>query len=445
MRTVSGFKFVLFLVLIPVLVFAGRNVNVTLLSHLDSYGSYNDCWGYSGGGREYAFLGEFSGVSIIDITDPAGIYEVAYIPGFSSGWRDMKTFQNYLYIVNESGGGLQIVDLSSLPTSAVLVNTWDGLFTSHNIFVDEPAGIMYAEGEGEAAVRVISLADPVNPVQLSTLGIECHDFYAANGRLFVAEGGQRSIGIYDVSNPAQPELLKRMTIPNSGYAHNVWVSADGNFMMTTEETAHKTVKMWDVGNLQQISLLSEYLGESKLAHNIFIKNNLAYLSHYTSGMKIIDISDPGNIFEVGGYDTYQPGDATTFRGAWGVYPFTANGSILISDMQSGLYVVDYNCSISFCLQGRLTDAQTGEPVNTAVVEIVENGAIIEPDSTGTFHLGYGRAGTMNLRVYSIGYETAEIQLNAVIGTRDSINIALQPPQQTGAVQGLVQDSGFNPQ
>jgi hypothetical protein len=68
-------------------------------------------------------------------------------------------------------------------------------------------------------------------------------------------------------------------------------------------------------------MTSEYLGESKLAHNAYIHDGNIYISHYESGLKILDMSDPIDMAEVGYYDTYPVSDNPNFNGAWGVYPF----------------------------------------------------------------------------------------------------------------------------
>ena len=39
------------------------------------------------------------------------------------------------------------------------------------------------------------------------------------------------------------------------------------------------------------------------------------------------------------FDTYMPEDHDSYRGAWGVYPLLPSGNILVSDMQSGLFVL----------------------------------------------------------------------------------------------------------
>ena len=65
----------------------------------------NDCWGYvSPSGREYALMGLSHGTGFVDITDPGNPVILDFISGPSSLWRDVKTYQEYAYVVTESQG-----------------------------------------------------------------------------------------------------------------------------------------------------------------------------------------------------------------------------------------------------------------------------------------------------------------------------------------------------
>ena len=55
---------------------------------------------------------------------------------------------------------------------------------------------------------------------------------------------------------------------------------------------------------------------------------------------MVDISDPTQPTEMGYYDTYLPEEGR-FNGAWSVYPFFASGKLIVSDMQTGLFVLEY--------------------------------------------------------------------------------------------------------
>ena len=307
-----------------------------------SSAKYNDIWGYTDpDGREYALLGVRNGTSIILLDDEDPPREVSFIPSATSLWKDIKTYKHYAYTVNESGGGLQIIDLSNLPDSAELVKNYTGFETSHNIFVDEANHRIYAEGNHAVPVRILSLEDPVNPRQIGSFGVECHDIYVRDNIAYISEGGHGTIGIFDTFNPQNVEVIKRFQIPNAGYVHNAWLSDDGNHLMTTEETTGKTVKYWDIFDLNNITQVGEYLGPNRLAHNAHIKGNYAYISHYGGGLRILDIRQPANLLEVA-YYMEQSEPKRGFVDDWGTYPFLDSDKILISDIDSGLYVVEFD-------------------------------------------------------------------------------------------------------
>ncbi len=322
------------------------SATVSLLANLDQYKSsrYNDCWGYTApDGREYALLGVLGGTSIIDIADENNPREVVFIRSDFSEWKDIKTYGHYAYVCTETAAIVQIIDLSSLPNSARAINTYSGLETTpHNMFIDEEMAILYVAEDFNTnrAVVALSLQDPVNPVELSRFGPDSHDMFAQDSVLYVAEGSRPSIGIFDMRNPRNPKLLVRHNIPGGGYVHNVWVSEDNKIMMTTEETVGRSVKLWNIEDLENIDLLDDYLASERLAHNVYIKGNYAYVSHYADGLRILDITNPWSIREAGYYDTQIGGRIND--GAWGAYPFFESGKILISDITTGLYIVRFN-------------------------------------------------------------------------------------------------------
>ena len=125
-------------------------LNLSLLGQLNYSQDLSDIWGWKNpaDGKEYALVGVFDGFSIVDVTNPAAPVQVQFVPGSSSIWRDIKTWDHYAYVTNETGGGLLIVDLANLPGT---INTWTwtggplGYSSAHNIFIDEN-GVAYVCG-----------------------------------------------------------------------------------------------------------------------------------------------------------------------------------------------------------------------------------------------------------------------------------------------------------
>lgn len=319
----------------------------------------SDCWGWEGpDGTEYAIMGIREGIVFVDATN---LQIVDTVPGPDMNcppyWRDIKTYRNYCYAVSECTGtynGLMVMDMQYLPDSVHYVGTYpiDGSsrVTSHNLSIDTATGFAYAEG-GELPgedIFIHNLANPEHPAFVGGFGVGggIHDMMVRNDTAYVAESSHGSFSVWDMANKTAPELITRIYIPNAGYVHNIWPSADGNVVVTTEETVDKTVKIWDTRDLDNVGLIGEFLGPSKVAHNVQIEGDLVYVSHYQSGVIVVDPSVPDYPEVVGSFDTYPAGDGPLFLGAWGVYPHTSSGLVYVSNMAGQLYILQSTISIS---------------------------------------------------------------------------------------------------
>ena len=85
-----------------------------------------------------------------------------------------------------------------------------------------------------------------------------------------------------------------------------------------------------------------------MAHNGIIKNNMLFIAYYHDGLRVFDISNPFNPIQTWMYDTYSPNSPASYKGAWGVYPYFQSENIVVSDMQTGLYILklDNNTFVS---------------------------------------------------------------------------------------------------
>jgi choice-of-anchor B domain-containing protein len=324
--------------------------NIDLLGQLNPYPNtaYSDIWGYTANGREYALMGVTGGTSIIDITDPANPVEVDFISGPTAPpyeWRDIKTHSSYAYVVTEgtgSGQGLQIIDLSNLPTSASVVNTVDTWFNrAHNIFIDN--GYAYVIGTGGGGgMHILDLSDPVNPIRTDyyTASGYIHDVYVWDDTVVACAAD--SYELVDVSNKNNPQLISLSSSIPGIYAHSGWMTEDKRYFIAAEEFNVRDLMVYDLQDRSTWNLVvpSWQMSGNSPTHNIFVLGNYAHISYYNDGYVVIDISDPTAPSFAGQYDTY-PGAGGTYDGAWGCYPYLPSGNIIISDISTGLYVLDF--------------------------------------------------------------------------------------------------------
>ena len=81
---------------------AKAQLNVSLRSNLPYNYALSNIGGYVDSlGNEYALVGTFTGLSIVDVTDPSNPIIKFSIPGTNSDWREVKTWQNYAYVTTE--------------------------------------------------------------------------------------------------------------------------------------------------------------------------------------------------------------------------------------------------------------------------------------------------------------------------------------------------------
>ena len=309
----------------------------------------SDVWSYvANDGREYAIMGDLNGVSIVAVPS---LEVVARVAGPTEDdiffHRDIKTYGSFAYVVSENygpGEGLQIIDLRGLPHRAeevaVVRGEGDRLVSSHNLSIDTRTGHAYVLNSGGNGIVVLDLTDPIAPEEVGFVAVnDLHDVFARGDTLWVAEGRDPTFSVWDMADKAAPALLARVTVPAAGYVHNIWPTDDGRRALTTEETADKTVKVWDLSDLEDPALVGQWLGTSRLAHNVHVQGDYAFLSHYASGVYVLDISDPSQPVEVAHYDTFRDNDDAAFYGNWGATLPSPGGYVYGSDLEGTLTVL----------------------------------------------------------------------------------------------------------
>ena len=325
--------------------------------------TYNECWGLVVNEREFAIIGSTAGTHFFDITDPTNSLEVAFVAGGYTGGgvihRDYHDFSGYLYIVCDEGNSstLQIVDITNLPNSINTVYDSNALFTkSHNIYIDTATAKLYACASN-SAMDVYDLNMPTNPTLIySYSGVgHVHDAFVRNDSAYL-NCGNDGLRVFDFSNVNQwgdqPTLLGSLTsYPDAGYNHSGWLNNDGTIYIMQDENHGYDVKILNVSDLNNITVLSTFnsgVDPNSMAHNGIIKDHLAYIPYYHDGLRVFDISDPNNPIQTWEYDTYSPDNHNSYKGAWGVYPYLPSQNIIVSDMQTGLYIIKIdNSSTSF--------------------------------------------------------------------------------------------------
>ncbi len=417
---------------------SAQNFNLTLRSTLPYGVALANIGGYvDSQGNEYALVGYYDGLSIVNVTDPDNPVEVFTVPGAQSDWREVKTWSTYAYVTTEGGNqGLQIVDLSDLPNS-INSKYWKGsgaianqIETIHALHIEDAHAYLFGSNLFNGSALIIDLADPWNPVYKGhTPGTYIHDGYVRNDVLYGGHIYDGYFAVYDVSDKTNPILLAQQNTPNN-FTHNTWLNDASTVLFTTDETNDSYLTSYDITDLQDIKELNRYQitpGSGSIVHNTHIINDFAVTSWYKDGVSITDVSRPGNIVSVGSYDTYTQGVGGGFNGCWGVYPFLPSGTILASDIDNGLYVLTPTYIHACYLEGVVTDSISGLPLNNATVNVIGPNLNKVTNLLGKYATGTVTPGTVSVEVSRPGYETKTVtNVQLVNGQLTIVDVELNP-------------------
>jgi len=348
----------------------------------------NDNWGWTDPvtNREIAILGRTDGTSFVDVTDPVNPRYLGNLPKTkgspASAWRDMKVYKDHVFIVadNAAEHGMQVFDLTRLrsvktPQLFTPDVTYDRINSAHNIVSNEETGFMYTVGNsggGETCgggYHMIDVRTPKKPKFAGCFGdpktgnagtgyshdAQCVKYRGPDqkytGKEICIGSNENSISIADLTDKKNPVAIARASYPNVAYAHQAWFTDDHRYLYLNDEGDESSGKgeaakgtrtlVWDLADLSDPILIKEHVGTSRaIDHNLYVKGDRMYQANYTSGLRILDVSDPKNPKEVGFMDTH-PGDdgSPSFNGAWSVYPYFKSGAIVVTSIGEGVFFV----------------------------------------------------------------------------------------------------------
>ncbi|MBL4699164.1 MAG: hypothetical protein JKX70_10060 [Phycisphaerales bacterium] len=223
------------------------------------------------------------GLMLFDVSDPANIVQLETYGGFLEVYGVLQA-NGHLYV---NRNGLEVLDVSD-PRSPVLAHTldWMNLYQKS----DASGSLMYLVDSERFSIFDISNPSEMNLVGSVAMNIS-HWFYqnvhVADGRAYLSTDG--SVEVIDVADPANPAYLGTYSILN---AHNTQTIDDIGYVASGDG-----LHILDVSNpgTPEVGFV-ETVGA---ARSVVVDRGLAYIadaifnqSSLTSGLRIVDVSDP---------------------------------------------------------------------------------------------------------------------------------------------------------
>ncbi len=319
-------------------------------------------------------------------------------------WRDVKVNNDHAYIVTERGGGIQVFDLTRLREYYGNVSSAQKAFVTadttfggpafmkatnfHNIVINEETDFAYGVGGNcNGGLYMVDISDAKNPAWAGCFGTDgyTHDAQCVvyrgpdtdyNGNYapeFDADGdlsngsqaeicfayNEDSVTIVDVSNKLAPKMLSKVTYDTSKYTHQGWLTEDHEWIVFNDEiddqapgqtVSNTTTYIANVADLdadvEDEDVIRYVHPTLSVDHNLYIKGDLIFEANYNAGLRILRFTPEtlatGELEEVGYFDVDPGLDAPHYGGAWNVYPYFESGTIVVSTLDEGMFLLKFN-------------------------------------------------------------------------------------------------------
>jgi choice-of-anchor B domain-containing protein len=349
------------------------------LSQLGVRSSLDDIWGWTdtASGREFAIVDGYDRIIFVEITVPSMPVVLGYLQSKRSWWHDVKTYANHVFVVSEAKAHqMRVFNLTRLlnvenPSKGAAFSldaTFGSFGAAHNIVINEDTGFAYIVGSG-ACSGGLYMVDITNPQIPAGAGCYSEDGYTHDAQCVTYNGpdatytgheicfaaNENSITIVDVTIKTNPTQISKTTWSGRAYIHQGWLTEDHQYFFINEETTSRAVptRILDVSSLSIPTGPSSYNAVVIATnHNNYIRGGLVFQAKYRIGLRILRIHDASsaNLTEVGFFDTSIDYQGLGYDGAWSNYPFFPSCTIVVSDIDRGLYILkptgDALCDVS---------------------------------------------------------------------------------------------------
>lgn len=144
---------------------------------------------------------------------------------------------------------------------------------------------------------VWDISNPASPALTDSVALDARTVndvkVRTDGALAVAthEGssdGRNGITLLDLADPAHPRVLARFTDGLESGVHNTWI--EGNYVYAVTDGSGG-LRIIDVSNPASPQAAAGFHGGSSFVHDVYVRDGLAFLSHWDAGLIILDVGN----------------------------------------------------------------------------------------------------------------------------------------------------------
>ncbi len=210
------------------------------------------------------------------------------VNSFSADANDIFIQDNYMYVAHDDEG-LRIYDITD-PEVPVFISGYDPGGNCQAVYVvGDQAFVAY----GNYGIAVIDVSNPATPIPKDRISsystvydVEVYGKYAYLAR------GTYGLCLVDISNPY--DIFEKTCFDTDGSAEKVFVS--GKYAYVADGAGSASAGEFDIIDISDPDNLTSVVNYNAAGSvdDVYVKGKYAFLAAGSSGLQILDISDPSN-------------------------------------------------------------------------------------------------------------------------------------------------------
>jgi hypothetical protein len=104
--------------------------------------------------------------------------------------------------------------------------------------------------------------------------------------------GLNGITLLDLADPHHPVVITRYSPPAlTPGIHNVWIDGDYAYLVVDGSVPSAGLRVLDISDPANPQIVASFYGGGSFLHDVYVRNGLAFLSHWSSGLIILDVGN----------------------------------------------------------------------------------------------------------------------------------------------------------
>jgi hypothetical protein len=265
-------------------------------------------------------------------------------------WNAVWAKGDALYI-GSGRHGVAVYDITDPANPQFVKGVPGDTFDVHTLYVD--GNRLYAQAAGANQELIFDVSNPLNPTLLTRYTVPAdgngvgypHDAFAYQDRLYINQMGQ-GYYVLDVTDGSNPKPLGSYTYDalwyNPTHANAVGTFAGRTIAFEGGENTNAHLRVLDVTDPSKIVKIGEYSMRPQTSiHNMVLVGKRLYVAWYAEGLRVLDVSNPTQPREIAYANTFRDSDPGRveglFAGAIGIR-VPGDGYVYVVDMTRGLLI-----------------------------------------------------------------------------------------------------------